>query len=88
MGPKNDVPYREVFSIKCRLNRDLLRESETVISSVPEKSMRCRDVSPVKNVYYKDVRYKEVSLYLKITTGYRQSEIFPGVILFWTIDGL
>ena len=28
-----------------------------VISSVPEKSVRCRDVSPIK-----DVRYEEVSL--------------------------
>ena len=34
----------------------------TAISSVPEKSVRCREVSAIK-----DVRYKEVSLYFKNT---------------------
>ena len=34
-------------------------ESLTVISSVPEKSVRFREVAAIKNV-----RYKEVSLYL------------------------
>ena len=32
------------------------------MSSVPEKSVRCREVSAIK-----DVRYKEVSLYFKNT---------------------
>ena len=34
-------------------------ESLTVISSVPEKNVRCRDVSAIKAV-----RYKEVSLHM------------------------
>ena len=36
--------------------------SMTAISSVPEKSVHCREVSAIK-----DVRYKEVSLYFKNT---------------------
>ena len=47
------VRFREV-SATWRFCYDSL----TVISSVPEKSVLCREVSAIK-----DVRYKEVSLY-------------------------
>ena len=54
MGPKNDVHYGEV-SATWRF----CYESLTVISIAPEKSARCGELSAIK-----DVRYKEVSLYL------------------------
>ena len=56
MGPKNDIRY------KVSATWRVCYESMTAISSVPEKSVRCREVSAIK-----DVRYKEVSLYFKNT---------------------
>ena len=51
-------------------------ESLTVISSVPEKSARCREVSAIK-----DVPYKKVSLYhsdevFKILSHVKSSYVF------------
>ena len=59
MGPKIDVRYKELSSVKCTLHRGYYK-SLTVISSVPEKKspFGCREVYAIK-----DVRYKQVSLY-------------------------
>ena len=50
LGPKNDARYREV-SVLWRF----CYENLTVISSVSEKSVRCREVSAIKGVRYKGV---------------------------------
>ena len=44
-----------ISAIKCPLHERVCYESMTPISSVPDKSVRCREVSAIK-----DVRYKEV----------------------------
>ena len=44
----------EVSAIKCSLHGDFI-EGLTVISSVPKRSVRCREVSAIKDVHYKEV---------------------------------
>ena len=47
-----------VSDIKCLLHWRFCFESLTIISSFPKKSVRCREISAIKFVLY-----KEVSLY-------------------------
>ena len=77
MRPKNDVCYREVCAIKkCSLHGSYFSESLTVISFVPEKSIRWRKVSVKK--------MSAIRRFHSISTHY----LSYSLIKFWSSEGI
>ena len=70
LGPKNDVLYGKVSTIRCQLNRGFVM-SLTVISSVSEKSV-------CWGVRYKGVCCEEVLLYYQKLSNKLSKDTFKG----------